>query len=95
MITRAFIIQNVIPTGASNTPTVTLVDVTQSNAQIGTTVTLSQSASVGGVVSIPGIAAGGFVIKAGDVLQVNLINPTATITVAAQIDVQIEWNATT
>jgi hypothetical protein len=91
-ITKFQSIMQVVQTGTSNTPVVQLRK--GSATVVAATGAIALSGAIGQVDAgvLSGTAAN-LVLEKGEVLSVDIINPSATITVALQARGQFEWNA--
>ena len=88
-ITKATFIMDVVQTGTDNTPTVSLYNLTKRET-IAVTGAIALSGTIGNKSTLV-LDTTKVDCSAGDVLQVNIINPTATITVALEGKVQVEY----
>jgi len=88
-LTKATAIMDVVQTGTGNTPTVSIYNLTTSH-----TVAVSGAWALSGTIGDKKTLVVDTTyeeVSEGDVLQFRIINPTATITVALQAKVQMEW----
>lgn len=90
VVTKATFVMDKVQTGTDNTPTVSLYNLTK-NVTIGITAAIPLSGTIGNTYNLV-LDSSKVVCDKGDVLQVKIINPTATITVALEGKVQMEWN---
>lgn len=88
-ITKATFVIGVVQTGADNTPTVSLYNLTKAET-IGVTAAIALAGTIGDKKTLV-LTAANVDCNEDDVLQMKIINPTATITVALQGKVQFDW----
>lgn len=81
-----------VQTGSGNTPVVKLINLTQTSAVMAASDAIALSGTIGNVTPVV-IDAEKATADAGDVLQVAIVNPAGTITVALEGKFQIEWNS--
>jgi len=91
LITKVTAITEVVNAGADNTPTVALYNFTTSK-QIAVSEAIALEGTIGNKTTLV-IDPLYDEIADGDVLQVWVINPTATIDIALKVKVQMEWNS--
>lgn len=91
LITKVQAMIEVVNAGADNTPTVALYNFTTSR-QIAVSSAIALGGTIGDVVNLT-IDPVYDEISEGDVLQIWVVNPTATIDTALQVKVQMEWNS--
>lgn len=90
-LTSVKFIKTSVNTGADNTPVVSLRNLT-TNEEIGTTAAIALGGAVGDVHSLT-LNTAKVELPAGTVLQLRIVNPTATITTALKGKSQIEWHS--
>ena len=79
------------PTGSGNTPTVNVVD---TSGNVAATGVIALSLANNALVNLPvSSTLANVIFNTGDIIVVNVINPTATITTPAQVRCQIEWES--
>lgn len=90
-ITKAQAIVTTPSVGASNTPTIGIYNVTQS-AVVAVSGAIALSGAAGDKKAVV-IDATYETIAEGDVLAVQIVTPSATVTTALKAIVQVEWNS--
>ena len=91
LIEKATFIMDTVQTGSGNTPTVSLFNLTK-NETIAVTGEIALSGTIGDKHTLV-LDAAKVDVNEGDVLQVKVINPSATITVALAGKVQVAWHS--
>lgn len=88
-ITRVIGTVDVVPTGADNTPTLALYN---GSDKVGESSAIALTAAIGDNKEFT-LDSDHVEVAKGDKLTFKIVNPTATITTAAQAHLQIEWHA--
>lgn len=90
-VTKAVGVIDVVQTGTGNTPVVQLYNKTKDEV-IAASAAIALGGAIGDKIAMTLTSANTDVAE-GDVLQVRVVNPAGTITVALQARVQVEWNS--